>query len=252
VSRATVIAYHAVSDCPPAADAEHIYVAPKLFERHMAFLARRRRVLPLESVVRGAVGPGRPAVAITFDDAFRSVLTEAAPILGRHGFPATVFVPTAWLGRRVTWYAPAGCEAEVMDEPDLRALEQLGVSVESHGHEHADLSRFDGEEARRDLKASADRLAEILGRPPRYVAYPWGRSSPAARDAARSAGFEAAFEVDSPADGRFALARVGVTRLDGRALYALKTSGLYPHLRRSRVARGAYTAARPVIRRRAR
>ena len=249
--RATVIAYHAVAACPREADTENIYLPPDVFERHIEFLVRRRRVVPLEALVHKSPGRGRPAVAITFDDAFRSVLSTAAPVLRRHGLPATVFVPTAWLGRRAAWYAPDGCEAAVMTADELREIERSGIAVESHGHGHIDLAAATPDEASEDIRSAAACLEDILGRRPRYLAYPWGRSSPAARAAARAAGFEAAFSVDLRTDGRYALERVGITRLDGRLVYALKTSGLYLGLRHSRLAGATYAAAKPLVRRRA-
>lgn len=67
-----------------------------VFEMQMAFVARAYVVLPLEELV-DRMGRGmlpRNALAITFDDGYRDNLTHAAPILARHGLPATVFVVT--------------------------------------------------------------------------------------------------------------------------------------------------------------
>jgi len=68
----------------------------EVFERQMAFVARAFVVLPVEELV-DRMGRGllpRNALAITFDDGYRDNLTHAAPILARHGLPATVFVVT--------------------------------------------------------------------------------------------------------------------------------------------------------------
>ena len=42
--------------------------------------------------------PSSRTLAVTFDDGYRSVLTHARPILERLGLPATVFVPTDFVG----------------------------------------------------------------------------------------------------------------------------------------------------------
>jgi peptidoglycan/xylan/chitin deacetylase (PgdA/CDA1 family) len=242
----TVIAYHAVAPCPESADPGNLYMPVERFEEQMAYLARRRAVVPLEAIVRGTAPRG--SLAITFDDGFRSVLTNAVPILREHGFHATVFVPTGWLGRRAAWYDIHGCEVEVMDESELLEAEQLGIEIASHGHEHLDLERATAAEAEADIAASVEALTGLVGRPPRFLAYPWGRSSEAARQAASAAGFDAAFSIDVPHDGRYAYARVGIARHDGSRTFALKTSGRYLALRRSPVVAGAYSLVKPFVR----
>ena len=74
---ATVIVYHAIGPYPRGAEQDALYVDTDAFAAQLAFLARHRRVVPLEDVVTGVDDAGAPAVAITFDDGFRSVLTEA-------------------------------------------------------------------------------------------------------------------------------------------------------------------------------
>jgi peptidoglycan/xylan/chitin deacetylase (PgdA/CDA1 family) len=133
-----------------------------------------------------------------------------------------------------------------MSADELREAERQGMEIGSHGHVHLDLSRATQPEAEGDLSASVERLKEVLGRPPRYLAYPYGHYSDDARHAA-AAQFEAAFSIDKPHDGHYAFERVQITRLDGRLVFALKTSGHYPWLRRSRVGSGAYAVVRPLI-----
>ncbi len=43
--------------------------------------------------------PRGKTVAVTFDDAYRSIGEQAAPLLARLGLPGTLFVPTEWVGR---------------------------------------------------------------------------------------------------------------------------------------------------------
>ena len=71
------------------------------FARQMQALSRGA------TVVRAAhaepLPDGGSYVAITFDDAFRSVRTNAVPELLSRGFPATIFVPVDCLGKKPSW-----------------------------------------------------------------------------------------------------------------------------------------------------
>jgi peptidoglycan/xylan/chitin deacetylase (PgdA/CDA1 family) len=79
----------------------------EVFDRQMRLIARHYVVLPVEELVdrlRAGTVP-RNAVAITFDDGYRDVLTHAAPILARYHLPATVFLATGFVGTGDTpWY----------------------------------------------------------------------------------------------------------------------------------------------------
>jgi peptidoglycan/xylan/chitin deacetylase (PgdA/CDA1 family) len=242
----TVLAYHAVDECPAEEDVHNLFVPAEAFARQMDFLARRRRVVDLDTAVSGRVGSGPPAVAITFDDGYRNVLEVAAPILERHAFPATVFVPTAYIGGRNTWIGPTRCDVDIMDEDELKRAQGMGLRIESHGHAHIDYERASRKEAGDDLERSMDSLESIVGRRPSHLAYPFGAHGVIAQDAVRAAGLRAAYTIDEPHGGSYAHERVQITPLDGAWLFALKTSGRYMRLRHGRTSRAVYGTIKPV------
>lgn len=226
-----VIAYHAIGSCDD--DPHALYVTEAAFEAQMRVLARGRApVVPLTDIVRGTAP--RRSVAITFDDAYVSVLRFAAPVLARHGFPATVFVPAGWLGRTAGWVPASDCDFSIMTAEELREVERLGVTVESHGSRHIDMAKADYETALADLRASLDDLEAVVGRRPRLLAWPFGPSSLEARRAAEELQFEAAFAIDAPTDGRLAWERVGITPPDNLTTFRVKCSGFYLRLRYGR------------------
>jgi peptidoglycan/xylan/chitin deacetylase (PgdA/CDA1 family) len=77
-------------------------------EEHVAWLARRRRILPLaEYLERDASDPeAAKAVALTFDDGLRSSVANAVPVLRKYGAPATFFVTTVHVeSREPLWFS---------------------------------------------------------------------------------------------------------------------------------------------------
>jgi peptidoglycan/xylan/chitin deacetylase (PgdA/CDA1 family) len=68
-------------------------LAPEQFEAQIRYLRRNYRIVSLDEVCK--MQPGReldPAVAITFDDGYRDLYTNAFPILQKYCVPATIYL----------------------------------------------------------------------------------------------------------------------------------------------------------------
>lgn len=226
---ATVLAYHAIGECPHSERPHNcVCISTETFAKQMEFLANSRQVVSLEDLIEGRFSGRRPAVAITFDDGYRNIIDNAVPILSRHGFAATIFVPTKWIGQKNFWDVDTDCfPLEIADENELQKAEQRGITIESHGHAHIDLERADPMIVAEDLRMSVTRLREILGRQSRYLAYPYGRQSPATWASAAEAGFSHAFLCDSAESGELARERVSIDGREGQVRLRLKTAGGY-------------------------
>jgi peptidoglycan/xylan/chitin deacetylase (PgdA/CDA1 family)/SAM-dependent methyltransferase len=101
---AVVLLYHRIGS--PPIDPFHLAVSPQRFEEHLDVLAQLGQIRPLVEVVSDAEG-GRLdglSFAITFDDGYADNLSVAAPILEKHGSPATVFVITDYLDGGPFWW----------------------------------------------------------------------------------------------------------------------------------------------------
>ncbi len=246
---ATVLLYHGVGLCPSDGRPHRcVCISVEAFRSQMRFLSRFRQVVPLRDAVAGQRRRGRPAVAITFDDAYENVAANAVPLLEHYGFPASVFVPTRWIGRQNTWDARTDCyPLDIMNEAALREADRRGLSLESHGHGHIDLEQADPCLVAEDLELSKASLAEVVGRLPRYLAYPWGHQSAHTRRAVEAAGFEDAFLFDQVGAGRFARERVSVDGHEGRARLRLKTAGGYIARRQSPLGVACASLVRRVV-----
>lgn len=170
---AVILLYHHVSDTTPPSTS----VTPAQFEQHLDYLQREAfQVLPLVEVLQrldaGKTVPSN-TVVITFDDAYISVLEEAAPLLSARGMPFSVFVASEPVQLEVPGYMTAA---------ELRQLSDFGGTVEAHSVSHAHLlSRAEGESKgdyrSRIEKEIDDNLAHIerwIERKPRAFAYPYG------------------------------------------------------------------------------
>jgi peptidoglycan/xylan/chitin deacetylase (PgdA/CDA1 family) len=241
VALGTILTYHAVEDRPPGSDPYRLCVSPALFARQLEFLRRKRDVASLEAVVQRSVRSLRPSVAITFDDGYASVLDVALPLLRKYDIAAVVFVPTASIGGCNDWDPMHEPPLRLMAEEQVARLAREGVEIGCHSHHHLDLSRLSEASVIRELRRSSDILRDITGRPPRYVAYPFGAVNETVERAASVVGFEAGFSMRLEDDSPLRFGRVGVDQRDHLSRLALKTSGQYHRLRRSALLRRVNT-----------
>lgn len=74
----------------------NLFMDLEIFARHLRYLARHFTALSFEDIT-ACFQSGRPfperALAITFDDGYRSLLTHVLPLARHHRLPITVFVP---------------------------------------------------------------------------------------------------------------------------------------------------------------
>lgn len=96
---AAILLYHRVVELER--DPQWLAVAPQRFRTQMEILSGKADIVPLAELparLAGARTPGRPLVAVTFDDGYADNLAFAAPVLEAAGVPATVFVATGFTG----------------------------------------------------------------------------------------------------------------------------------------------------------
>jgi peptidoglycan/xylan/chitin deacetylase (PgdA/CDA1 family) len=171
-----ILTYHSLDDSGSV-----ISTPPGQFQRQMESLAASGiPVLPLDQVWRC---PG--SLAITFDDGFRNVLDHALPALERHGFPATIFVVSDYCGRRNNWPTQS---REIPNLPLMSWAELAGlpalISVGAHTATHPNLTLLPAGECEREMSECQSRIEQSLGQPVRWLAYPYGASSPEVRSLA--------------------------------------------------------------------
>ena len=212
-----VLTYHAVADEP-----SRIAVSPALFRLQVLHLRRAGyRAISFAEATRVLDEPPHDRsrlVCITFDDAYRSVLENAVPVLRDAGFVATIFVPTAHVGGANRWDSqrpPGGWP--ILSWEELVALGRDGFEIGSHSRTHPDLPRLDDASLREELAGSRRELEDRLGTEVPSLCYPFGRQDARTRAAALAAGYRSActiqFGACQPAHDRMGLPRIGTARL---------------------------------------
>lgn len=218
-----ILTYHGVCPEPP----DEWSVTPDQLRRQARWLAERCAPVPLLDVVRWQRGelelPPR-AVAVTFDDGLRDVLTAARPILADFGIPATAFIAPGLIAGQPPHpsYQPT---RPFLSWPELKQLGRAGWTLGSHALSHPVLAALPADAAAYELRESRRLLAQACEVAVTLLAYPYGtRRTVSPRDygLARAAGYEAAF-LDMTAPLRqgsdpFALPRNKVLRTDSLAI----------------------------------
>jgi peptidoglycan/xylan/chitin deacetylase (PgdA/CDA1 family) len=237
-----VLLYHAVGSPPSDSDTEerNLFVEPDRFAWQMSSLARRGyRTLTLDEFATAMWERSDPrnALLLTFDDAYALADEIVTPILARHRFSAVMFAPWAHLGGRNTWNAghPRLADLEIAGPDQLKEMEHGPWEVASHALRHVDLRKLDSNERRSQLTEARERLSELLGRPIRDLAYPYGYQDIGVRRDASAAGYRMAFTAGgSKAGDPYSLPRRSINGHDSRPMFLLKTSPVAPALYRSR------------------
>jgi peptidoglycan/xylan/chitin deacetylase (PgdA/CDA1 family) len=161
-----ILTYHRVND-----DRDPFFpaVPTEVFDRHMDFVARTYRVLTVEECVermRVHTLP-RNALALTFDDGYRDNLTHAAPILARHGLPATIFLATGFIGTaEVPWFDRVAMAMKLTSAQSFVAPSGERMGLAGEADRSRALKRTLATLKRRpddDLRRAVDRLLEDLG-----------------------------------------------------------------------------------------
>jgi peptidoglycan/xylan/chitin deacetylase (PgdA/CDA1 family) len=116
---AVVLSFHGVVERIDHPEIQVNHVDLVSFERIIEHVRERYEVVSLDDVVTGDAGLPDNAAALTFDDAYRSVLELADPVL--RGLPYAVFVPSGLVdsGARVPTYVMRAALA-FTDEPTIR------------------------------------------------------------------------------------------------------------------------------------
>lgn len=184
-----VLIYHHVDTGTPPSTS----VTPAQFREHLEYFRDNGfNVVPIDQAVDAVLGRNNAtlpekALVITFDDAYRSVYTEAFPLLKEFDMPATAFINTEPMDAgRSLW----------MTWDQAREMHEWGIVIANHTTDHENLMNYyDGDEqawvdaVAENIRTAQRRIEEEIGEAPPYFAYPYGEYTEAIADMIRDEGY---------------------------------------------------------------
>ncbi|NRA82535.1 MAG: polysaccharide deacetylase family protein [Gammaproteobacteria bacterium] len=170
---AVILQYHHVSDTTPASTS----ISVESFRIHMNYLTNNNYNVIKLSDILGQIKHGNKlppkTVAITFDDGYLNVLTNADPILKQHSFPYTLFISANEISKQ---------HAGMLSWQQIEGLAQSGVDIANHSSDHLHLNRKFSDESikqwqtriTQDLANTEQQILEHTQQSHKMLAYPYG------------------------------------------------------------------------------
>ncbi|MDC8829306.1 polysaccharide deacetylase family protein [Alteromonas gilva] len=170
-SSGVILLYHHVSADTPRSTS----ITPDQFEQHLNYIAEHYSVVALKDLVAAARGHGSVpdnALAITFDDGYENILQNGHPLLKKHGFPYTVFINPAVIGK----------QSDQLSWAQIATMQQQGATFANHTMDHLHLLEKQAGETDQawlarvwqNISSAENMITEHTGQSLKYLAYPFG------------------------------------------------------------------------------
>lgn len=213
---------------PPAVFSEHLAL---LHEHHYTPVTVTEAAKLLKT--RAKAGAGIKPVVITFDDGYGDIYTEAYPLLSKYGYPATVFLPTAYISNTPKQFKGINC----LTWSEIRELHAAGLEFGSHTVTHPQLRTLRMSDVGKEVRQSKDDIQEKLGTHIQSFSYPYAFPETdlpfkaELRSVLKAAGYQIGVTTiigtaDHMSDPFF-LERLPINSFDDRRFFLAKLAGGY-------------------------
>jgi Predicted xylanase/chitin deacetylase len=258
--------YHSI--CDAAESRAHPYyqtnTKPEMFAQQMEYLAEngfqaitlkqaiewskiecRRSVQNIRDFPAAVTDATRPVV-ISFDDGYRDFYTDAIPILWKHGFRATMFLSTAFIGDERRRFNPrvdrtgSFTGKECLTWREVCELHGAGIEFGSHTVNHPRLSDLSWSAIEYELRESKTEIEDRLAEQVTTFAYPFAFPSSNRRFVAGfkellvQEGYNCCATTElgrmTTADNWFTAKRLPMNSCDDERLFRAKLEGNYDWL----------------------
>lgn len=174
----------------------------------------------------------KPAIALTFDDGYESVYSQAFPIIQRLGMTATVFLT---VGNARKFNSDLRLKPQnnrkMLSWREIREMQSHGIEFGAHTLTHPDLTRISTGRAATEIIGSKHRIEDALSTKVSCFAYPFGSYNQNVLEIVKSHFLCACTTklglVTSTSDV-FTLKRVDMYYLRTKALFRILPNGWFP------------------------
>ncbi len=231
-----VLNYHAIDDTDAHLSSANVSVSLQAFTEQVQWLRKEGYTSVTKDELRAVVLNGKKIhdkkVLFTFDDGYYSLYKYGMPILSKHGFTATLFLSTSFIGntydqgdfqfvqhdRQLTW-------------DEIKELSRNGWSLQSHGYKHTRLNSLNKDELIKEVTLSKSIIEQNLGTVVDEFAFPYGIYTNQVLTQLMEAGYQLAYSVHSgklmPNARRFRLPRIEINNRDTMDSYITKVTTGY-------------------------
>jgi peptidoglycan/xylan/chitin deacetylase (PgdA/CDA1 family) len=175
-SRGAIVLYHRVNDYSK----DDLTVDCRTFAAQLLAISQRYPLSSTADLVDRILTkrPLEPTtVAIQFDDCYRDILTNGAPIMRALGIPACAFINSGFVdtSRSFPHDAEYPFTYEMLRSSDVQTWRGMGFKVGAHTVNHVDLGQCPVEAADQEIVQCGQDLEKMIGKPVDLFSFPFGR-----------------------------------------------------------------------------
>ena len=175
-SRKIILLYHSVGDSLWS-------ISPESFKEQMEWLKSNVHLTNLDSILNFNNEDNKKKnhieVAVSFDDGYKSLVSNVLPIVKKLKIKPSVFINTSCIKENYSLRSDPNmghypCEI-FMNWEDVRNLHQEGWIIGSHGCNHYDLTKLDSSVIDKELHLSKNIIEKNLNKSCIHFSYTFGK-----------------------------------------------------------------------------
>jgi peptidoglycan/xylan/chitin deacetylase (PgdA/CDA1 family) len=176
-SRGAIFLFHRVNDYSK----DVLTVDPATLAAQLLAVSKRYPFSSTADLVERILNakPIQPTtIAIHFDDCYRDILTNGAPIMKVLGIPACAFINSGFVDTDRSFahdVAKVPFTYEMLRSSDVQTWSRLGFEVGAHTVNHVDLGNCTAEAANYEIVQCGWDLQKLIGKPVNLFSFPYGR-----------------------------------------------------------------------------